>query len=198
MKRLLFILVFCFGCAEYQTTRIDDKTSDEKALTITDRWVLKDTENTVADIVKQMRAHAGYVNYVKKKGRVALFIAEVQNLTSESYFPITDFNEELLTELSKLGDFALVDERARKRILEEMRYQADGMVDPASAKSIGKQTGADAIIFGNINMRPEARDGKTLKQYSINVRMTDIESALEVLRTRTKVHKFSEKRSFGW
>jgi len=198
MKYLVLFALF-LSCSEFQTKRIDGETSDKKALTITDRWVLKDTENAVEDIIKQMRAHEGYTRYIaKKSGRVAMFIAEVQNLTPESYFPITDFNEELLTKLSALGDFALVDERARERILQEVTYQNDGMVSKETAKRIGQQTGADAIIFGNINMRPETRDGKTLKQYTVNIRLTDIETALEVLRTRVKVHKFSEKRSLGW
>ena len=196
---LLIILSLFLGCAEYQTKRIGDKRSDKEALLITDRWVMRDTENAVTDVIKQMKSHQGYTRYLaQKSGRVAVFIAEIQNLTPESYFPITDFNEELLTEISKLGDFSLVDERARKRILEEVTYQNDGAVDPASAKRIGKQTGADIIIFGNINMRPETRDGKTLKQYSVNIRLTDIESALEIVRTRTKTHKFSETRSLGW
>ena len=67
------------------------------------------------------------------------------------------------------------------------------MVDPRSAKQVGRQTGADLIIFGNIYMRPASRDGKTIKQYSINVRMTDIERGIEVLRVRTKVSKYSEE-----
>ena len=72
------------------------------------------------------------------------------------------------------------------------------MVDPKTAKQVGRQTGADLIIFGNVYMRPATRDGKTIKQYSINIRMTDIERGLEVLRVRSKVSKYSEKSNVGW
>jgi formaldehyde-activating enzyme involved in methanogenesis len=72
------------------------------------------------------------------------------------------------------------------------------MVDPATVKKIGKQTGADVMIFGNVYMKPEKRDGKTIKEYSVNIRMTDIERAVELLRTRTKVFKYSEKSGSGW
>jgi len=54
------------------------------------------------------------------------------------------------------------------------------------------------MIFGNVYMKPEKRDGKTIKEYSVNIRMTDIEKATEVLRTRTKVFKYSEKSKLGW
>jgi hypothetical protein len=54
------------------------------------------------------------------------------------------------------------------------------------------------MIFGNVYMKPEKRDGKTIKEYSVNMRMTDIEKATELLRTRTKVFKYSEKNASGW
>jgi PBP1b-binding outer membrane lipoprotein LpoB len=125
-------------------------------------------------------------------------VAEVQNQTAEAYFPINDLNDELLNELSMSGDFKLVDQAAREKILGEITYQNDGMVDPATAKKIGKQTGADVMIFGSIYMKPEKRSGKTLKEYSVNIRLTDIETATEFLRTRAKINKYSEKNATSW
>jgi hypothetical protein len=178
---------------------VDDKTSDEKAMEITDNWVAMDTTNSIKKILEQMRKHRGYQRYLsRKEGIPTVFIAEVQNKTAEAYFPIDDMNDEFLNEISMTGEFTLVDEQARSRILKEITYQNDGMVDPKTAKSIGKQTGADLMVFGNVYMKPESRDGKTIKQYSVNIRMTDIEKGVEVLRTRTKVNKYSEKSSFGW
>ena len=72
------------------------------------------------------------------------------------------------------------------------------MVDPKTAKMIGKQTGADLMIFGNVFMQPESRDGKTIKQYRVNLRLTDIETTEEVLRVRVKTSKYSEKSGAGW
>ena len=40
--------------------------------------------------------------------------------------------------------------------------------------------------------------GKTIKNYSVNIRMTDIEKGIEILRTRAKVRKFSEQSGSGW
>jgi hypothetical protein len=72
------------------------------------------------------------------------------------------------------------------------------MVDPAQIKQIGKQSGADLMIFGAVRMDPKSRKGKTIKEYTVNLRMTDIESAVEVLRVRVKVNKFSEQGKMGW
>ena len=201
MKLLLLIglLSTLVSCGGFQAKRVNAEESDEKALEITDKWLSRDTENVVQEILAKINKHKGFQRFMRKFQDVpTVFIGEVKNLTSEPYFPINDINDEFLTEISSTGEFTLVDEAARERILDEISYQNDGMVDPKTAKQVGRQTGADLIIFGNVYMRPATRDGKTIKQYSINIRMTDIERGLEVLRVRSKVSKYSEKSNVGW
>lgn len=201
MKFLFVILsvsLLATSCGSFKAKRVDATESDEKGLSITDNWMSADTTQAVADIVKQMKAHPGFNKMRTKFGTPKVFVAEVQNQTSEAYFPIGDLNDELLNELSLSGEFELVDNQARESILKEITYQNDGMVDPSTAKKIGKQTGADVMIFGNVYMKPEKRNGKTIKEYSVNIRMTDIERGTELLRTRTKVFKYSEKSAVGW
>lgn len=196
---LLGLLLLLQGCASFKAERVSRDESDAKAMEITNEWVGKDTELVVADILKQIQAHQGFQKYLKtKKGPPKLFISEVQNATSEAYFPISDMNDELLNEFSASGEFVLIDAAARDKILKEIQYQNDGMVDPSEVKDIGKQSGADLLIFGNVNMKPQTRDGKTIKEYTVNIRMTDLEKGIEVLRTRAKVNKFSEQSKAGW
>ena len=201
-KTTLILLVALFGltsCGSFKAKRVGSAESDEKAMEITDKWVSGDTERVVADVVKQLAGHKQFKKYLSRHGKEpTVFIGEVKNLTSEAYFPINDINDELLNEMSASGDFILVDQAAREKILKEITYKNDGMVDPSTAKMVGKQTGADLMVFGNVYMKPETRDGKTIKQYSINIRMTDIERAVEVVRTRVKLSKYSEQKASGW
>jgi uncharacterized protein (TIGR02722 family) len=195
---LLSALIFT-SCSSFKAERVNAKTSDEQAMGITDSWVAEDTRQAVEKILAQMKSHRGFKKYMKNfRGEPKVFIAEVQNNTAEAYFPIADMNDEFLNEVSAEGEFILVDAKARNTILKELTYQNDGMVDPSTAKSIGKQLGADLMIFGSVYMKPEKRDGKTLKQYSVNIRLTDIEKGIEVMRTRTRVYKYSNKKSYGW
>lgn len=188
------------GCSSFKAKRVDAKESDEKAMEITDQWVQGDTERVIADVWKQMQEHKGFRRYMGQytQGQPKLFVGEVQNSTSEPYFPIADMNDELLQKISESGDFVLVDAAAREHLLKEITYQNDGMVDPATIKSIGKQTGADLMIFGTVFMKPETRDGKTIKEYTVNLRLTDIEKAVEVVRTRAKLFKYSDQAASGW
>ena len=204
MKSMLMIfmcsaLVLATGCSSFKAERVDGEKGDEKALGITDKWVLKDTEMAVADILTQIKNHKGFQGYLKNlKRKPRVFIMEVQNETAEPYFPIADMNDELLNEFSASGEFTLIDNQARENILKEIKYQAEGMVDARQLTQIGKQTGADLIILGAARMAPESRDGKTIKQYTINMRMTDLKTSEEVLRVRYRTQKFSQTSKFGW
>ncbi|HLE09941.1 MAG: hypothetical protein A2504_02990 [Bdellovibrionales bacterium RIFOXYD12_FULL_39_22] len=206
MKKGLALLVLVSfllglqGCgSNFKAQRVSADESDEKALEITDKWIQRDTENAIKDVLQKFSAHKGLQRYLGKLGRQPkLFISSVQNETSEAYFPIDDMNDKLLDEFSSSGDYILIDAAARDKILAEITYQNDGMVDPAQAKMIGKQSGADILIFGAVRMKPEARDGKTLKQYSVNLRMTNLETAEEVCRVRFEASKYSEQKGSGW
>ncbi|GMO59443.1 MAG: hypothetical protein Ta2D_05160 [Rickettsiales bacterium] len=201
-KNLLFLslVLLLIGCGpSIKTSRVSLNESDNLASEITDEWVGTDSEIAVKDILAQIDKHKGWQRYLAKLGRnPKLFIAEVKNNTSEAYFPIDDLDAELLNEFSRSGDYNLIDEKARGKILGEIKYQNDGAVDPKQAKSIGKQTGADLMIFGEINMKPKTLSGKTIKEYTINLRATDITTAEEVLRVRAKINKYSKRSGSGW
>ncbi len=196
---LIALALILTACGSFKAERVDQKEADAKGLEITDNWMGTDTTMSIQETLKQMKEHKGFQKYLAKHGGTPkVFIAEVQNSTAEAYFPIADLNDEFLNEISKSGDFTLIDAAAREKILNEIKYQNDGMVDPKTAKAIGKQTGADLMIFGNVYMKPESRGGKTIKEYSLNLRMTNIETAEEVLRTRAKIQKFSNQKAMGW
>lgn len=187
------------GCSGFKAERLSTAEGDEKAMSITDEWLLTDTENAVKDIVKQLDNHRGYQRFLAQLGhRPRLFIAEVQNETSEAYFPIDDMNDELLNEFSATGDYVLIDAKARDKILKELQYQSDGMVKASDIKKVGKATGAEVLIFGAVRMQPKTLNGKTIKEYTVNMRITDIESGEEVARVRTKASKYSKRGGFGW
>lgn len=192
-------LFFVQGCSSFKAERLSTAEGDEKAMSITDEWLLTDTENAVKDIIKQLDSHRGYQRFLTRLGhRPRLFIAEVQNETSEAYFPIDDMNDELLNEFSASGDYVLIDAKARDKILKELQYQSDGMVKASDIKKVGKATGAEVLIFGAVRMQPKTLNGKTIKEYTVNLRITEIETGEEVARVRTKASKYSKRGGFGW
>jgi len=206
MKKINFLFLLLYSLAlvscgpKMKTQRLTTAQGDEKAMYITDNWLATDTKNAVNETLKQIYNSKKYKDYIKKmKGKQPkLFIAEIQNNTSEAYFPIQDLNDEMLMEISNGNDFILIDDKARDKILDEIQYQNDGMVEQNDIKTIGKQSGADVMIFGNVNMKPEMLEGKTIKEYSVNIRMTDILTGNEIVRSRYQLSKYSERKGYSW
>ncbi len=182
------------ACSSFKAERVNEAKADEKAMEITDNWVDGDTIRVIDGSMKQIYKHKGFNDYFSKFAgkRVKVFVGEIRNNTSEATFPVKDLEDALLDQMSNSDQFTLIDASRREALLKEITYQNDGMVDPAQAKKVGKQSGADALIFGDINMKPETRDGKTIKTYTINLHLTDLQSSEEVCRTREKINKYSQ------
>jgi len=201
MKKILIVSLLAIAACgpSIQTSRVSLEESDKQAATITDEWVMKDTELASADIIRKIEEHKGFQRYLAQLGRKPkLFISDVQNATSEPYFPVADLNDELLSQFSASGEFVLIDAAQREKILKEIQYQNDGMVDPKQAKSIGRASGADLMAFGDIRMQPKTLAGRTIKEYSVNMRMTNIETGEEVLRVRYTTQKYSKRSGSRW
>ncbi len=181
------------ACASFKAERVNEAKADEKAMEITDTWVDGDTIRVMDGSLKQLYAHKRFKEYLSQQNgkRIKLFVGEIRNNTSESYFPVKDLEDAFLEKLSNSDEFTLIDAARREALLKEITYQNDGMVDPKQSKKIGRQSGADVMIFGDINMKPESREGKTIKTYSVNLRLTNIETSEEICRTREKINKFS-------
>lgn len=190
----ILTLQLATGCASFKAERVNDATADEKAMEITDNWVDGDTIRVIDGAMKQIMAHKRFEEFKANHGksRIKTFVGEIKNNTAESYFPVKDLEDALLEKFSNSDDFTLIDASKREALLKEITYQNDGMVDPKQAKKVGKQSGADLMIFGDINMKPETRDGKTIKTYTVNLRLTDITTSEEVCRVREKINKFSK------
>ena len=193
----MFLLSACGPSIE--TSRVTLEESDVLASNITDEWVKTDTELAIKNLMKKIHESKALNRYLVKKGKIPkLFVAEVQNETSEPYLPVEDLNEKLLTAMFDEGDFLVIDNQARLEILKEIQYQNGGMVDPKQAKKIGRQSGADVAIFGAIRMQPKTLDGKTIKEYSINLRITELETSDVVFMGSYDLQKYSERSGSGW
>lgn len=188
------------GCGGFKAQRVDESKADDVAMEVTDEWVDGDTIRVVDQTLAEIESHKRFQKYLRGRGDsdLKLFVANIRNNTSEAYFPAGDLEEALLAKISDSEVFTLIDAKAREELLKEITYQNDGMVSPAEAKRIGKQSGADALLFGTVNMQPRTRDGKTVKTYTVNFRLTDLERGVELVRTRAKINKISKQSGSGW
>lgn len=194
---LLLALTACGPTIKAQ--RMTTAEGDKKAMTITDDWVATDTNLAVDYITDKLTNTGRYKRYLRENSYKTpkIFIGEVENNTSEDSFPISALNNKILDYFFESGDFDIIDQKNRKKLLEEIRYQNSGMVKEEDIKSIGKASGADLILFGEVIMDEKRMGGQTLKEYSVIIKLTDIESGEEVSRVTYETTKYSKQKRFS-
>ena len=194
---LLLVLTACGPTIKAQ--RMTTSEGDKKAMTITDDWVATDTNLAVDYITDKLTNTGRYKRYLRENGYKTpkIFIGEVENNTSEDSFPISALNNKILDYFFESGDFDVIDQKNRKKLLEEIRYQNSGMVKEEDIKSIGKASGADLILFGEVIMDEKRMGGQTLKEYSVIIKLTDIESGEEVSRVTYETTKYTKQKRFS-
>lgn len=113
----------------------------------------------------------------------------------------------LASELVKKKKFRMIERNRIDVLLQEIKLQQTGLVDPAAATQIGKQLGAQAYILGSIvsvSMRDEWRSVKFAEKTTrwvdveAEVKLVDIETGEMLASGRaTGKSKTAEKHAFG-
>jgi uncharacterized protein (TIGR02722 family) len=201
-KIILSLLAFSLAScgAKMRAERLSTSEGDKKAMTITDEWLTTDTNMASKSIVEKILNHGRYKRYLREKSYKTpkMFVGEIENRTSEDNFPVIALSNRILNDLFEDSNVDLVSAKDREKILKEIKYQNDGMVKPSDIKSIGKASGADVMLFGEVVMEEKRLEGKTLKEYSISMRLVDIESGEEIARTLFETTKYSKRKKIGW
>lgn len=88
----------------------------------------------------------------------------------------------MTTELIKMKNLRVVERKQIQKILTELNLQSTGVVDPDSAKKLGKVLGADLLVVGSLDELP----GKLLE---INLRLASVESGEAVSAASGQIRK---------
>jgi TolB-like protein len=105
----------------------------------------QDTLDVAVDVLTKQIDH----NMLEqKKNKIA--ILPFLNLNNEITNLGTYLAEELTTNIFTAGKFKIIERSALKQLLEELKLSQAGLIDPKSAKELGKVAGVDAIVTGTI------------------------------------------------
>ena len=122
---ILSLLLSVASCGGFKAKRVSGDESDEQAMEITDKWVVRDTEISVKNVINKMKEHKGFKRYLMELGRrPKVFVAKMSNQTADAYFPAEEITDEFLTQLSESGEYILIDAAARESLLKEIQYHS--------------------------------------------------------------------------
>lgn len=111
----------------------------------------------------------------------------------------------LVTELVKSGKFIVVERDRLNKIMEEQKFQGQGMIDPQTAVKIGQQLGLEAIVVGSVSQFGVKKEGsdylltqskRQVADVTVDIRLIDVQSGQVILADSGKGMAKSTKASF--
>jgi len=164
-------MFFLIGCetgykGEYRETSevilLDDKYSDVDL-------------NLIAEKLVRELVTSSYMSQVANPPIVIM--GKISNRTSE-HIDMKSLGDKIRTGLINTGKVKFLSKEMRADVAAEIAYQHGGNVDPATAKRLGEQTGADHILYGSMADISKSRGDEKLVYYKITLNLVDLTTTL--------------------
>ena len=131
-------------------------------------------------------------------GRPVLFVDSIRNKSSE-HIDTEALTDTMRTQLLRSGKFRFVDMSKVAAVKEQLEYQqTSGQVDPASMVRLGKQTGAQYMLYGNL--ASIVKDNGKVKDvyYQMTMNLMDLENGELLWADQKEIRKQAKTSTFGW
>lgn len=134
---------------------------------------------------------------ITKKGRPVLFVEKIKNKTSE-HIDTESITDTISTRLLRSGKFRFVDMTRVDEVYRQLDFQTDsGMVDPNTAVKIGKQIGAEYMLYGNLSSIVKRASDKKDVYYKFTMKLMHLETGLLEWSDEKEIRKTKGKTLFG-
>lgn len=165
--------------------------------TVTTGFGSTDLQQISIKMVDSMLIAGSVQNITKDNNRPVLFIDGVKNKTSE-HIDTESITDTISTKLINSGKFRFVDMTKIESVKQQYQHQKDsGLVDQDTAVNVGKQIGADYMLYGNISSIVK-RDSNTKDVYfKFTLKLMDIETGIIEWQDEKEIRKQDNKTLFG-
>ena len=198
MKRTL-ILVPLFaagmlGMSGCTSVQYGDATAVE---TVNTDFGSTDLQMIAEKMVDDMLA-SGAVAQISAGGkRPILFVDKIKNKTTE-HVDTESVTDTISTKLLNSGKFRFVDMTAVDSVMKQMDYQKNsGLVDEAKSVQMGRQLGAQYMLYGNFSSIVKTAGNTKDVYYKFTMKLTDIESGLVEFQSEKEIRKTKKKSFMG-
>jgi uncharacterized protein (TIGR02722 family) len=134
---------------------------------------------------------------VTAQRRPVLFVDKIQNKTSE-HIDTESITDTISTKLLRSGKFRFVDMTKVSAVREQMEFQSEsGMVDPNKAMAMGKQIGAEYMLYGNLSSIVKRSSSANDVYYKFTLKLMHLESGILEWSDEKEIRKSTKKSMFG-
>lgn len=190
MMAVLATALLVSGCTRVQ---YGDATATE---TVTVDFGSTDLQMIASQMVDDLLTFPPVVQITMQR-RPVVFVDRVQNRTVE-HIDTESVTDSIRTRLIQSGKFRFVDMTVVDRVRQQMDFQTQsGMVDPATAVTLGRQIGAEFMLYGALTSIVK-RDNRTKDvYYKFTLNMMNLETGIIEWSSEKEIRKTRSRSLFG-
>lgn len=191
---LIALMVLIGGCASSPKVT---RTSSDEVIDVSGYWNDSDSQMVSSEMIADALSRVWIDEWRGASGgKPTVIVGLVRNQSSE-HINTRTFTKDLERAFVNSGRVRLVassDERSgmRSERLDQLR---NSTID--TAKSMGKEIGADFMLIGGINSIVDAAGGKKVRFYQVELELINLESNEKVWIGQKKIKKIVEQSRFG-
>ena len=191
---LISLMVLIGGCASSPKVT---RTSSDEVIDVSGYWNDTDSQMVSSEMIADALSRVWIDEWKGANGgKPTVIVGLVRNQSSE-HINTRTFTKDLERAFVNSGRVRLVassDERSgvRSERLDQLR---NSTID--TAKSMGKEIGADFMLIGGINSIVDAAGGKKVRFYQTELELINLESNEKVWIGQKKIKKIVEQSRFG-
>jgi uncharacterized protein (TIGR02722 family) len=176
------------GC---QSVQYGDATATE---TVNTEFGSTDLQMIAAKMVDDVLAFPPVVQITSQRRPVA-FVDRIKNKTTE-HIDLESVTDTIESKLINSGKFRFVDMSVVERVRQQLEYQRDsGMVDDQQAMVMGRQIGAEYMLYGNMSSIVK-RDSSTKDvYYKFTLKLMHLETGIIEWSGEKEIRKSKNR---GW
>lgn len=193
---LALVSVLATQCTKDFEGQYDDP---NKVEVISDRWNETDARKTAETMVKGLLNKAWLEDFRKANGgkKPIVIVDEIENRTDE-HIDTQTLTEFVRDELINSRRVRFLNKKARKKILDEVKYQKSGAVASNKAVKSGRQIGAQFMLGGAIASNVQTQGGLKTVTYQTNLMLTNFQSSEIEWSDKYRVKKRFKKSGSKW
>lgn len=194
MKKIaqsLVIAAAAFTMVACTSVQYGDATATE---TVNTDFGSTDLQSISAKMVDDLLAFPPVVRMTQQR-RPVMFVDKIKNKTTE-HIDTESITDTIQSKVLNSGAFRFVDMTAVAQVQEQLNYQQNsGMVDQDRSVAVGRQIGAEFMLYGNMSSIVK-KDGSTKDvYYKFTLKMVNLETGILEWSNEKEIRK---SKSRGW
>lgn len=191
IARTLFVTFFALSLAACSSVQYGDATATE---TVNTDFGSTDLQSIAAKMVDDLLAFPPVVRMTATR-RPVMFVDTIKNKTTE-HIDTESITDTIQSKLINSGTFRFVDMTAIAQVEQQLNYQQNsGNVDQGKAVAVGRQIGAEFMLYGNMSSIVKKSGSTKDVYYKFTLKMVNLETGILEWSNEKEIRK---SKSRGW